>query len=92
MFDIKRSTSPQPSPFRVSGMKISTPFYDVELAPDGSLSRLYDTGAAREVLAPGENANQLLLFQDGPEHEAAWNIHAVFERRTYAWDEETRRR
>jgi len=34
----------------------------------------------------GEPAQRLQLFQDGPEREAAWNVHATFEKREYAWD------
>ena len=85
-FEVTPALSPRPSSFLVEGTKIETPFYSLQLAPDGSLSRLYDKAAAREVLAPGEQANRLMLYQDGPEHEAAWNIHAEFEKREYSWD------
>jgi alpha-mannosidase len=38
------------------------------------------------VIPAGGRANVLQLFQDGPERESAWNIHATFEKRAYAWD------
>jgi len=38
------------------------------------------------VVPAGQRANQLQLFQDGPEMESAWNIHEVFEKRPYGWD------
>ncbi len=61
-------------------------FYRLELGADGSLTRLFDKRADREVIAAGDVANRLQLFQDGPEHEAAWNIHASYTQREYAWE------
>jgi len=57
-----------------------------EIGDDGSLVRLFDKRPGREVVAAGQSANRLQLFQDGPEHEAAWNIHATYARREYPWE------
>jgi alpha-mannosidase len=68
------------------GLSVTTPFYRVDLDGDGCITRLYDRQAEREVIPAGRRANELQLFQDGPEEESAWNIHATYAKRAYAWD------
>jgi alpha-mannosidase len=69
-----------------SGRTMENEFLRVEVGEDGSLLRLFDKRLGREVIAAGERGNRLQLFQDGPEREAAWNIHATYARREYSWD------
>ncbi len=57
-----------------------------EFGDEGNLVRLLDKRCGREVVSPEEPANLWQLFQDGPEREAAWNVHDTFEKRQYAWD------
>lgn len=64
-------------------------FFLLELTPEGEVARLYDKRAGRETIPVGQRANVLQLFQDGPEREAAWNVHATFAKRSYAWDTST---
>ena len=71
---------------RVSPRQIENRFFRVELDDEGNIVRLLDKRHGREVVPAGQIANELQLFQDGPEREAAWNIHATFEKRTYAWE------
>ena len=68
------------------GMRIESPLYAIRLDADGTITRLLDKRNTREVVPEGLRANELQLFQDGPEMESAWNIHDVFEKRRYAWD------
>lgn len=75
---------------QVSERRMQNRFFILELDEDGQLTRLYDRRAGREVLPPGSAANQLQLFQDGPEREAAWNVHNTLDRRTYAWEGHSR--
>ncbi len=63
--------------------RLESPYYLIELAADGSICRLFDKANAREVVPEGSLANELQFYQDGPEHEAAWNIHASYEKRRY---------
>ncbi len=70
-------------------------FYRLELDEGGALVRLLDKravpeGPGREVIPEGERANVWQLFQDGPEREAAWNIHDTFEKRQYPFVEPAR--
>lgn len=79
---------PLPSLLRAQGRHLENQFFRLELTEEGEIASLWDKRAAREVVAPGQTLNQLQLFQDGPEHEAAWNIHATYEKRQYPWDGE----
>ncbi len=66
--------------------RLENRFFSLKLTAEGTIERLWDKRHERDVIAPGETANRLQLFQDGPEREAAWNVHATFEKREYAWD------
>jgi alpha-mannosidase len=85
--------APPPTAVRAQGNAqgnvLESELYRLELAPDGSLERLYDKRFDREVLEAGQRGNLLQLFQDGPVNEAAWNIEATYEKREYAWEGET---
>jgi alpha-mannosidase len=81
-----RKGRPAKTALKTADRVLENAFYRLELGLDGSLSRLFDKRADREVIAAGAAANQLQLFQDGPEHEAAWNIHASYTQREYAWE------
>jgi alpha-mannosidase len=72
-----------------STRRLENRFFLLDLADDGSITRLFDKRAGRDVIAQGKRANVLQLFQDGPEREAAWNVHATYEKREYQWDAKT---
>ncbi len=82
---VGKASAPSPR-IHVDGRTVETGFFGLEIGDDGTIVRLYDKRHAREVIPSGQRANDLQLFQDGPEREAAWNVHASFERRRYAWD------
>ncbi len=75
-----------PSRVTASGRTLENPFFRLELDEAGEVVSLWDKRAGREVIAQGQTANKLQLFQDGPEQEAAWNVHATYEKRQYPWD------
>ncbi|GFZ88594.1 alpha-mannosidase [Paenibacillus marchantiophytorum] len=58
---------------------LETPFYVLNWDDNGSLTRLYDKQAQREVLASGERGNELQVFEDKPKgrHEA-WDIDIFY--------------
>ncbi len=68
---------------------IENQFFVIELNDEGEITRLLDKRCDREVIPTGQRANVLQLFQDGPEREAAWNVHATLTKRAYAWDART---
>ncbi len=68
------------------GRRIETTAFLVEIGDDGTIRRLLDKRHDREVIPAGAGANDLQLYQDGPEEESAWNIHPTYTRRRYEWD------
>ncbi|MGR3467753.1 MAG: alpha-mannosidase, partial [Shimia sp.] len=48
---------------------------------EGTLIRVYDRQARREVLKPGQNGNRLQVFEDRPLSWDAWDIDSYFEDR-----------
>jgi alpha-mannosidase len=85
-FSLRQAQRPAETSLRVEGRRIESRFYILELADDGAIARLFDKRVGREVLMEDQPANDLRLFQDGPEGEAAWNVHATFSKRQYEWD------
>jgi alpha-mannosidase len=83
---LRPASQPAATSLVVSARRLENRFYLIELGDDGTITRLFDKRCDREVVPPGRPANELQLFQDGPEREAAWNIHATYEKRAYQWD------
>ncbi|HEY63142.1 MAG TPA: alpha-mannosidase [Caldilineae bacterium] len=87
------SIRPAAGPFEhsldISTRRLENRFFVIEINEVGEITRLYDKRYDREVVPPGQRANRLQLFQDGPEREAAWNVHATFERREYPFEGES---
>jgi alpha-mannosidase len=73
-----------------SERRLENAFYRLELDEEGAITSLIDKRLDREVIPQGERANVWQLFQDGPEREAAWNIHDTFEKRQYPFIEPAR--
>lgn len=83
--------APSPRPSRSEGeegcltgdaSRVETPFLSVELDGAGRFTRLFDKGAAREVLPKGARANALLFFSDLPTSigNDAWDINTDYRR------------
>ncbi len=85
-FRVSTGAAEAASPFRIEARRIETPFFRAELADDGTITRLMDKSCDREIAVPGTSLNELQFFQDGPEREAAWNVHATYERCRYDAD------
>ena len=71
------------TPFVISGSRIATPYYELELQADGTLSRVYDKLNAREVLSPGVLANRLQFFEDKPTAYEAWDVELQYQDRVW---------
>ena len=67
------------SVFRVSADRIETPFYVMELNEAGQFTRIYDKENDREVIAKGQRANVLQVFEDKPFEYDAWNIDIFYQ-------------
>ncbi len=77
---------PLPSLLTATDHTLENQFFRLEIDEEGEITSLWDKRHAREVVAEGQTLNQMQLFQDGPEREAAWNVHATYEKRRYAWE------
>ncbi len=88
-YSLSRSKAAPISGLKVSKNKIENKFYIIELTNEGVISRLFDKRFNREIVPAGAVANDLQLFQDGPEHEDAWNVHPTFDKRRYPFDGKT---
>jgi len=91
-FTLKRGrgrSATKDTSLRVSAKRMENRYYRIELNADGAITRLFDKRFGREVVAPGNVLNDLQLFQDGPEIEAAWNVHDTFEKRRYPFEGKT---
>ena len=75
------------SPLQITERSLENELCRVELNDRGEILRFYDKTEGREVIDPEEPANRLHFYQDGPEGESAWNVHATFERREYTVDD-----
>ena len=82
-YKLRPTESKSVSSLKVTSKTMENRFLRLELNNAGEIKRLYDKRCDREVIAEGQTANQFQLFQDGPEHEAAWNVHITFEKRRY---------
>ena len=58
-------------------------FYELTLNEQGEINHLYDYEAAREVIAPGQSANQLIAYEDRPLNFDAWDIDLYYEEKPY---------
>ena len=79
-----RTVDEEESCLKIEKDRIESPHHLIEFSADGSISRLFDKKAQREVVPDGALFNELQFFQDGPQHEDAWNIEPDYEKGRYA--------
>jgi alpha-mannosidase len=65
--------------------QIESRFWKINLGDDGSIIRLYDKQADREVLRDGQKANHWQLFEDRPlaEGHDAWDIDLHYQKYSF---------
>lgn len=66
-------------PFTVTKESIETPFYSIKLNEVGQIVSLFDKQEQRQVLAEGERANVLQMFEDKPLAHEAWDIDLFYQ-------------
>lgn len=75
---------------RGGSWEVTTPFYEITLAKNGTISRLWDRRAKREVLQSGERGNVIWAFEDKPNHWDAWDIDLFYEKKGWEVQENAR--
>jgi alpha-mannosidase len=64
-------------------LTLQNALYTLDLNAWGEIARLYHHEADREVLAPGQCANQLIAYEDRPLKYDAWDIDLYYEEKPY---------
>jgi alpha-mannosidase len=62
------------SDMKVTNFLMENALYRIEFGKDGTISRIYDKSAGREVLANNCRGNVLQFFEDRPHAHDAWDI------------------
>jgi alpha-mannosidase len=72
-------------PARAEGHLLENGYFRVELDASGAIASLVDkrVPGGRELFRPGQPGNDLMLFDDRPEHFDAWDVDASYEARAY---------
>ncbi|MGQ9630522.1 MAG: alpha-mannosidase [bacterium] len=80
-FRIRRGEAPKRihSEIEVTPRSMENRFFKIEIAPDGTLSSIYDKINRREVLSPGESGNLFQAFEDKPLGNDAWDIDIFYQ-------------
>lgn len=67
--------------FTILTSGIRTPHYEIEWNSHGQLSKIFDLGNDREVLAAGARGNILQVFEDKPLNFDAWDIDLFYQQK-----------
>jgi alpha-mannosidase len=68
-----------PSPESLAGVVLENELVRYELAGDGTIARIYDKAAGREMMRPGQSGNRLSLYEDRPANWDAWDVDIYYE-------------
>jgi len=71
------TAAPEDEP-RVTPRSLENRYYRIEIDETGEIRRWFDKRAGRDVVAEGETANQLRLFEDIPHNWDAWEIDSDY--------------
>jgi len=79
----RSSTLPAPRSPQMDENCLENDWLRVEFSTEGDIVRLFDKVNRREVLPPGEIANQFQAFEDRPKDFDAWDIDIYYDDKTY---------
>ena len=65
--------------FSVRDREVETPYYRISWNEYGQITRLYDKTYDRDVIAKGQRANVLQVFEDKPLDYDAWDIDIFYQ-------------
>jgi alpha-mannosidase len=75
--------SPLSSALTITTERLENQFFRIDLDANGEISAIYDKRAGRDVLEPGQTANQLIAFEDRPLNYDAWDIDIFYAEKPY---------
>lgn len=82
-----RVTEQEAEPSALAGgetISLETPFYQVQVASDGRIMRLYDKEQQRDLFAEGRPGNCFKIYDDRPNQFDCWNIDASYDLKCFA--------
>jgi alpha-mannosidase len=79
--------SKTPSGLKAAKNLLENEFFRITLDGKGTLSRIFDKRAKRDVLAGGARGNVLQLFHDEPHLADAWDFDFNFEENLWEWED-----
>lgn len=71
-------------PFHLSGNRLETPFYTIDLDEQGLFTSIYDKENSREVLQDGQQGNLFRIYEDKPIYYDNWDIDIYYTEKS--WD------
>jgi alpha-mannosidase len=89
LHSLDRLDAGSPGDLRISRTVLENRFFRLELGEDGSIVRLLDRRAGREVIASGERGNRFFAFEDRPLNFDAWDIQLSYNYKPYPVDDLT---
>ena len=78
----------QPLKYSVKAQRLTleNDCYVIRFDNSGAIVSLYDKRAGREVVQPGQKANELAAFEDDPRQYDAWEITGYYRQKKYVLD------
>ncbi len=70
-------------PLSITTEWLENQFFRIELDANGEIAAIFDKRHNREVLEPGQRANQLIAFEDRPLNYDAWDIDIFYAEKSY---------
>ncbi len=75
--------SGQVAPMTISTRRLENQFFRITLDRNGEIAAIFDKRHDRDVLEPGQRANQLIAFEDRPLNYDAWDIDIFYSEKPY---------
>ncbi|HEY0602931.1 MAG TPA: glycoside hydrolase family 38 C-terminal domain-containing protein, partial [Herpetosiphonaceae bacterium] len=76
-------SSSQSAPLTITTETLENQFFRIDLDSSGEIGAIYDKRYDRDVLEPGQRANQLIAFEDRPLNYDAWDIDIFYAEKPY---------
>ncbi|HEX6288547.1 MAG TPA: alpha-mannosidase [Herpetosiphonaceae bacterium] len=77
------AASAEPAPLTITTERLENQFFRIDLDANGEIAALFDKRYDRDVLEPGQRANQLIAFEDRPLNYDAWDIDIFYAEKPY---------
>lgn len=87
--ECKQSIKNKKENITITPKEVETPFLIVKMNEEGSITRIYDKKAQRELLVNGQVGNELITYEDRPHNFDAWDINHYYSQKAWKVKEVT---